>query len=93
MWQLVMQGVGSNHGDSKTHFFLTDAQTVSRFPWNRVYSVRTTDVSLLCSVDPLILQVPPLWMPSDCKVVEHPWILVSSEEGCVLIYIKSPLVC
>ena len=31
--------------------------------------------------------------PSDCKDLEHPLILVSSEEGCVLIYIKLPLVC
>ena len=63
MWELVVQGVGSDHGDSKTHFFLTGAQTTSKFPLEQGLCCEDTDVSLLCSVDPLILQVPPLWMP------------------------------
>ena len=31
MWELIMQGAGSDHGDSDS-FFLTGAQTVSKFP-------------------------------------------------------------
>ena len=64
MWELMMQGVGSDCGDSKTHFFFwLVLKRHQSSPWNRVYAVRTTDVSLLCRVDPLTLQVPPLWMP------------------------------
>ena len=52
----------------------------------------------LMSVSRVVLT---LWFPrfllcgcsSDCKDLEHPWILVSSKEGCLVIYIESPLVC
>ena len=79
-----MHGVGSDHGDSKTlfFFFLTGAQIVSKIPleqglWTLILVVLMSGplmFSLLCSVGLLILQVPPLWMPRDCKDLEHPWI-------------------
>ena len=95
MWELMMQGVGSDCGDSKTHFFF--------FDWcsNNIKDSPGTGFMLwgpLMSVSCVVLT---LWLcrfllcgcPSDCKDLEHPWILVSSEEGCLVIYIESPLVC